>query len=332
MTGWPLIIALLILGGLLATLGDRLGSFIGKARLSIFKLRPRRTAVFITVLTGSLISAISLGFMLLVSRQLRVGLFELDDLQEKLQESRLALKPLKEERKLLEQRIRNGEKELKQLVKDKRQIEMAFRTGDLVINSGESLASSTLIAEDIDQVKEEINTLLQRANYYAYLKIRPGEKPNKQILLVRRGYIERLEEIISKKGNWVVNIRSAGNVLLGENYIIAIPEVVANKKIVSNGETISSIQLNLNEFQSENINKKVSLLISQTKAEIKERGSISSEILMNSNKITNNGNQKDKGKTLIVSLNAISTRDSFTADPVNIRLEIRDLVDVKNIN
>lgn len=323
MTGWPLIIALLILGGLLATLGDRLGSFIGKARLSIFKLRPKRTAVFITVFTGSLISAISLGFMLLVSRQLRVGLFELDDLQEKLKQSRLALAPLQEERKLLEERIQNGEKELKQLIKDKREIEMAFRTGDLVINSGESLASSILVAEDIDQIKEEINTLLQRANYYAYLKIRPGEKPNKQILLVRRGYIERLEELINKKGSWVVNIRSAGNVLLGENYIIAIPEVVANKKIVSKDEIIASIELNLNEFQSKNINKKVGLLISKAKSEIRKRGSISSEILMNSNKISNKENQNNSIKPVIVTLNAISTRDSFTADSVNIRLEIR---------
>ena len=105
MTGWLLIFSLLLLGGLLATLGDLLGTRIGKARLSIFKLRPKRTAVFITIITGSFISAISLGLMLLVSRQLRVGLFELDDLQLKLQESRLALMPLQKERKRLEQKI-----------------------------------------------------------------------------------------------------------------------------------------------------------------------------------------------------------------------------------
>ena len=86
MSGWLLIIALLVLGGVLSALGDRLGSRVGKARLSLFNMRPRRTAVLITVLTGSLISALSLGLMLLVSRQLRVGLFELDGLQQKLQD------------------------------------------------------------------------------------------------------------------------------------------------------------------------------------------------------------------------------------------------------
>lgn len=91
MAGWLLIVALLALGGVLATLGDRLGSRIGKARLSLFNLRPRRTAVVITVLTGSLISAVSLGLMLLVSQRLRVGLFELDQLQGRLSSSRRQL-------------------------------------------------------------------------------------------------------------------------------------------------------------------------------------------------------------------------------------------------
>ena len=84
MTGWLLILAVLLLGGVLATIGDRLGSRIGKARLSLFQLRPRSTAVLITVFTGSFISALTLGFMLAVSEQLRVGLFQLDQLETKL--------------------------------------------------------------------------------------------------------------------------------------------------------------------------------------------------------------------------------------------------------
>ena len=95
MTGWFLLLALLVLGGVLSTLGDRLGSRVGKARLSLLGLRPKRTAVVITVLTGSLISALSLGLLLLVSRQLRVGLFELNALEAKLRSSRADLKTSK---------------------------------------------------------------------------------------------------------------------------------------------------------------------------------------------------------------------------------------------
>ena len=91
MSGWLLILAVLVLGGVLSTLGDRLGSRIGKARLSLFQMRPRRTAVVITVLTGSLISALTLGLMVAVSERLRVGLFQLDELEMRLRSSRKSL-------------------------------------------------------------------------------------------------------------------------------------------------------------------------------------------------------------------------------------------------
>jgi uncharacterized protein (DUF3084 family) len=91
-SGWLLILTLLLLGGVLSTLGDRLGTRVGKARLSLFGLRPKNTAVVITALTGALISALSLGLMLLVSEQLRLGLFELDQIQARLRDSRSALR------------------------------------------------------------------------------------------------------------------------------------------------------------------------------------------------------------------------------------------------
>ena len=96
MSGWLFIIFLLLLGGLLSTLGDLLGSKIGKARLSIFKLRPKKTAILITIITGGLISASSLSLIILVNRQLRLGLFRLGDIQKQLQNSRQILIPLKD--------------------------------------------------------------------------------------------------------------------------------------------------------------------------------------------------------------------------------------------
>ncbi|MDA0674321.1 MAG: DUF3084 domain-containing protein, partial [Cyanobacteria bacterium] len=80
-TGYVLILAVLILGGMIATLGDRIGMKVGKARLSLFNLRPRQTATVVSVLTGSLISASTLGLLFAVSRQLRTGVFQLEQIQ-----------------------------------------------------------------------------------------------------------------------------------------------------------------------------------------------------------------------------------------------------------
>ena len=94
MTVWLKILLILILGGILSTLGDRLGTRVGKARLSIFKLRPKSTAVLITVFTGSIISAISFATMVVFDRDLRIGLFQLEDIREKIIDSEKELKKL----------------------------------------------------------------------------------------------------------------------------------------------------------------------------------------------------------------------------------------------
>ncbi|MEM6424729.1 MAG: DUF3084 domain-containing protein [Cyanobacteria bacterium P01_C01_bin.73] len=90
-TGYFLIVAVLLLGGVIATVGDRIGMRVGKARLSLFNLRPKQTATVISVLTGSVVSGTTLGLLFVVSDQLRTGVFELETLQADLRETRQEL-------------------------------------------------------------------------------------------------------------------------------------------------------------------------------------------------------------------------------------------------
>lgn len=87
-SGYILIVAILVLGGVIATLGDRIGTRVGKARLSLFNLRPRKTATVVTIITGSLISASTLGILFATSDSLRKGIFELDNIQKRLRIAR----------------------------------------------------------------------------------------------------------------------------------------------------------------------------------------------------------------------------------------------------
>ncbi|PZV11956.1 MAG: DUF3084 domain-containing protein [Pseudanabaena sp.] len=97
MAGYTLILAILILGGIIATLGDRIGTKVGKARLSIFKLRPRDTATVVTIATGGMISASTLGILLLLSGQLRDGLFRLESIRSELSSSQEQKKKIETE-------------------------------------------------------------------------------------------------------------------------------------------------------------------------------------------------------------------------------------------
>ena len=86
---WILIVFLILLGGLIAPFGDLLGTKIGKARFSILKLRPKKTATIITIITGGFISSISIGLLILVSEEFRQRLFvDIPLLQKTLDESK----------------------------------------------------------------------------------------------------------------------------------------------------------------------------------------------------------------------------------------------------
>ena len=300
MTAWLKILLVLILGGILSTLGDRLGTRVGKARLSIFKLRPKSTAVLITVFTGSIISAISFATMVVFDRDLRVGLFQLEDIREKIIES---------------------EKELKKLEKNL----YALRSGNVVLSSGQTLVTKTIKLNKTNDIKKIVESILQQANFYAFNLVKPNQSEYRRILLVRKDDIEKLENKIADNRSWVVRIKSAGNILRGENYVYAFPEVTLNKMITKKGEVIAIENISLSKSDSESISKKINLLMASTLAEVRQRGSLSSELKINANQINNLGKylvSKKKGDFQII---ARALDDSQSAEKVSISLELQSL-------
>ena len=318
MSGLIFIIFLLMLGGLIATLGDVLGSKIGKARFSIFKLRPKKTAILITIFTGSLISASSLSLMILVNRQLRVGLFRLGDLQKKLQESKQVLMPLKEEREKLENKIKAKENEFKQLEKNL----IALRSGKFVIRSGQSLTISEITSSSKEDIKTQLEKIIINANKYTHKIVKPKSKEIKNLLLLRKNHIEELQNTISKGGDWIINIKSVRNVLIGENFVYAFPEITEDKIIVRKGEKITKIDFRQEDFNKKNFRDKVNFLLSTSLAEMKRRGSLTNEIKLRSDSIIELRDILNKNEKTNFELEVVSLINSKTAQPVIVELDI----------
>ncbi|CAK6698533.1 DUF3084 domain-containing protein [Synechococcus sp. CBW1107] len=380
MSGWLLILALLLLGGVLSTLGDRLGSKVGKARLSLLGMRPRRTAVVITVLTGSLISAISLGLMLLVSDRLRTGLFELDQLERRLRDGREDLErsqrelsaaeqdralartqlamvenqaqalrkelaPLQAQRRQLElerdrltleigtkdadirrnrdelarlnSRINAGARELQQLETNL----IALRRGDVVISSGQPLEIAKVRIEQPSQAKPVIEALLRQTNINVYQRVLPGQVPNRQILLVPRSDITKLEGILSKPGDWVVSVISAANVLKGERQVVAFPDVRRNKRVVQAGEQLASTVLEGDERSPEQVRSLLNLLLAAAYNTVKRNGSLASGLQFDAasvSQLTAELTNRPAGQ--VVQLQAISRRNSDLVEPVAVEI------------
>ena len=91
MYGVLLILVLIVTGGAIAFIGDRLGSKVGKKRLSLFGLRPRHTSIIVTIVTGILITTTTLGVMTAVSKDVRTALFGMEKLNRTMQETKANL-------------------------------------------------------------------------------------------------------------------------------------------------------------------------------------------------------------------------------------------------
>jgi uncharacterized protein (DUF3084 family) len=104
-SGYILIAAIFLLGGIVAVFGDRVGTKIGKARLRLFNLRPRQTAMIITWITGMSISALTLGILFGLSGSLRRGIFELDDILKEKRQTEAELATAEQEQRQVQQQL-----------------------------------------------------------------------------------------------------------------------------------------------------------------------------------------------------------------------------------
>ena len=317
---WILIVFLILLGGLIAPFGDLLGTKIGKARFSILKLRPKKTATIVTIITGGFISAISIGLLILVSEEFRQRLFvDIPFLQKTLDESKKALIPLQKERKKLEDKINYKEKELNQLKNDVKE----FRRGNVVIKRGQTLFIAKVTSNP--NIKLDLREIYNSADRYVQKIVIPSKKDIKNILLWKPSDISQIEEVTAKSGNWIILIKSATNVLKGDNFVFVFPELRQNKMIVRREEVITSEILEKKDLNYKNINSQVKKLLRKTSDEIKLRGSIVNEIKTRGNFIKKIRDVLNTNLENNYLLEVISLKDSKTADPILVELNITKL-------
>jgi len=317
---WILIVFLILLGGLIAPFGDLLGTKIGKARLSILKLRPKKTATIVTIITGGFISAVSIGLLILVSEEFRQRLFvDIPFLQKTLDESKKALLPLQEERKKLENKINIKEKELNKLKSDVKE----FRRGNVVIKRGQTLFIAQVTSNP--NIKLDLRNIYNGADKYVQKIVIPSNKEIKNILLWRPSDISNIEGVTSKDGDWIILIKSATNVLKGDNFVFVYPELIKNKIIVRKGEIITNEILEKKDLDYKIINSKIKTLLRKTRDKIMLRGSIVKEINTRGDFIKKIRDSLKINQEKKYLLEVISLKDSKTADPIIVELKITKL-------
>ncbi len=316
MSNWSIIRFLIIIvcsgiiGGAIAFLGNQLGRFIGRKKLTLFKLRPRYTSMLITIITGMAIASMTLSIAILVSEPARVTM--------------LRYREFKKEYEDLIQRLIKAREEDRQKIN-------VFSYQDIIL--------SAVVKPNPDKAKmiDELKALIAKTNEVAIDKSKKFAKKNDKTFnyppdgrLV--GYIpENLDAVADKlkraTGEQVLFIRTQHNALLGSRILVVIANPIENRLIFRKNEFITDATINgaidkseiWNELQKMILEKITPIAVSKgilPNPETYEVGEVESEYLAEIvNKI------KEKHTNVVISFYA--REDTYILGPLKLEIKLK---------
>ena len=160
------------------------------------------------------------------------------------------------------------------------------------------------------------------ADKYVQTIVLPSNREIKNILLWRTNDISEIETVTAKNGNWILVIKSATNVLKGDNFVFVSPELLENKLIVKRSEVIQSAILDKKDLNYKIINSKIKTLMRKTRDEIKIRGSVVNEITSRGDFVTELRDAIRFDRDTKYKLEVVSLKNSKTAEPIIVELNI----------
>lgn len=138
MVGIRMIVIMAIVGGLIAYIADKMGSKVGKKRMSVFGLRPKYTSILLTVISGALIAMLTICVMVISSDSARTALFGMEQIKAE-------LKSLNEEKNIAQDALARAKVEMEE-------------KNRIIEELDEKIRESTRANDDMEAKLADINT------------------------------------------------------------------------------------------------------------------------------------------------------------------------------
>jgi uncharacterized protein (DUF3084 family) len=269
-SGYLLIGAMLILGGIIAVSGDRIGTRVGKARLTLFKLRPRQTATLVTIVTGTLISGSVLTLIFGASEQLRTGVFDLQKIQGKLSTTKENLARALEQKDRVQQELevaRNQQLEAKDLLMG---INKSFK--DELLKQSIAAQNFKNTQQQLQSVSSERNDLVKEVTEIA--RQRSDLQAQRQTISAQiRDFKQRIsdleEEILPLQAQLAINTSKRSQLQQKLNITtVELKSIDSLPEKLLQGQTLRYREQTQRLQTYENIGKKVSRELEQTTARL----------------------------------------------------------------
>lgn len=237
--GVSIFLVLMVMGGLIAYLGDKIGSKVGKKRMTLFGLRPKYTSIIVTIISGTLISFLTVAVMAVVNENVRVALFGLNKLYAEMEQ--------------LNQEIADKNKALDEgkalLAKRKQEVaDMERRTGEI--------SSELQQVEAQRSYAESQLYVLRRAYEEAQKDVKASAEEIKELENTKQeltGTISRLDE----EKEWLIknieNIRE-GTVIFRAGQVLTSAVVDENMTEETAAQVLGSVLRDINTALRERLN------------------------------------------------------------------------------
>lgn len=207
-----------IVGGLIAYIADKMGSKIGKKRISLFGLRPKHTSILLTVLSGMIISTLTIGVVTISSESARTALFGMEKIQKE-------LKSLNEEKATATQALNEAK-------------EKVDKQNGLILELDKKIEASTQENAQIEQKLSQVND-----SYKAAQEQVTSLNEAKTVLTTEIADLEKTTEAL-RKG--IVNMRE-GQVFYRAGEVIYAAVLHGGQSHQENLDQINWMLANANE-------------------------------------------------------------------------------------
>jgi uncharacterized protein (DUF3084 family) len=242
-----IIFLLIIVSGAVAFIGDRVGHYIGRKRLSIFGIRPRYTAVAVTVISGILITVITFSTFIFLSREARLALFGLEELRERI----MTLEGIKS--------------------KLEREVEVS-RKGSLVFQNGDVILS-TLIAGGQDSTAIEIKLKQIIGLLDLNLKSSGIISKEKNLVTISNDNIKKtIKDLSNRRNDQVLQVKVMSNVVYGENVPVQF-NYFDNCLLFRNGQELNRATVS-QKLSDPEIEQQLKILLSEARVVAEKKGVI----------------------------------------------------------
>lgn len=313
---------LIVISGVVAYIGNWVGRYFGRRRLSLFGLRPRSTATIFTLISGILIAVITFSVVLFVSRDARTAIFGLERLRSEIRASRAELNLSREE---VKKQVVELEQIKKDLEKSRKESEALTKTRERLKKQVETIASrKALFAAGEDVMVTKLQGGVGAAKAEAELK----KMLNDLDQSMKKFKIEAIEvdpedfaSAVSYLANYsdeqVVKLQAIKNVTSGGVLPVKF-ELLPNLLVYKRGEELLKAEIP-SSFPLKQIEDKLQDMWSQANYRAQGKGVLSTTQAP-FNQIYNTA-KRIKGANALVEVKLLAAGDVFRIGPLEVEFK-----------